>query len=311
MTVSPTRCLRLASFVVLALTAGCQPAGGGAAAATQKPTAEPEPPPLVRTAAVEHRPVRRTIETTSYLESKHQVTVQSKIAGRVDSVLVDEGAVVTEGQVLARLDDREASSALRQAEVQLGDRRVKLELAKLEAEAAAQRIDQAKIERDKAKSQDQRNTEIDPGLISEKELEDGRYALASAEEALKVVIVQRQKAELEVSVAQSAIDELASRVEAEKVRLAEHVIKAPLDGAVADRMIRGGETINAATDLFVVVDHENLVSYLRRPQRELGMIRGAREVKFTTDAVPDHSGAKLGRLPGSRRRSVSGSGSSP
>jgi membrane fusion protein (multidrug efflux system) len=277
------RALHLAAA---ALLAGCQPQSAPAGGGTP---ATPAPPPLVRAAAVERRPVRRTIQTTSYLESEHRVVVQSKIAGRVDAVLVDEGATVQKGDLLARLDPREAASSLRQAEIQLEDRRVRLELAKLEAQAGAQRVDQARIERDKALSQHQRNLEIDPGLISEKELEDGRYTYESAEEALKVAGVQRQKAELEVLAAQNAIDELEARVGAERIRLAEHEIRAPLDGIVADRMIRGGETINAATDLFVVIDQVHLVSYLRRPQRELATIRSAKEVTFTTDAVPDHS----------------------
>ena len=148
-----------------------------------KPAPAPSAPsavsetPLVRVTRLEQRPVRRTIETTSYLESEHKVTVQSKVAGRVVQVHADEGETVKAGTLLATLDDREAMSALRQAEIQLQDRRVRFELAGLEAEAAAQRVDQARVERDKAKSQHLRNLEIDPGLISEKELEELDFQL--------------------------------------------------------------------------------------------------------------------------------------
>ncbi|MDA1221420.1 MAG: efflux RND transporter periplasmic adaptor subunit [Planctomycetota bacterium] len=259
-----------------------------------KPAPDPSAPsavsetPLVRVTRLEQRPVRRTIETTSYLESEHKVTVQSKVAGRVVQVHADEGETVKAGTLLATLDDREAMSALRQAEIQLQDRRVRFELAGLEAEAAAQRVDQARVERDKAKSQHLRNLEIDPGLISEKELEDARFALEAAEEALQVAEVQERKAKLEISAAENAISELEARVESERIRLSEHEIRAPLDGVIAERMVRGGETITAATDLFLVVDQLALVSYLRRPQRELGVIQGAKDVTFECDAVPDH-----------------------
>jgi RND family efflux transporter MFP subunit len=284
---SPT-CL-LAGALALALTA-CDPAakepsdqatpGATAPAATETP--------LVRVTKLEQRPVRRTIETTSYLESEHRVTVQSKVPGRVTAVHADEGQTVKAGTLLASLDDREALSALRQAEVQVQDRQVRFELAKLEAEAAGQRVDQARVERDKAASQHKRNLEIDPGLISEKELDDARFALEAANEALQVSEVQERKAKLEISAAENAIAELETRVEAERIRLSEHKILAPLDGIVADRMVRGGETITAATDLFLVVDQLALVSYLRRPQRELGVIQGAKDVTFECDAVPGH-----------------------
>jgi membrane fusion protein (multidrug efflux system) len=273
-----------AALVACGQTAEKKPEQGAGGPATPATTETP----LVRVTRLEQRPVRRTIETTSYLESEHRVTVQSKVAGRVLTVHVDEGATVKAGTLLASLDDREAMSALRQAEIQLQDRRVRFELAVLEAEAAAQLIDQARIERDKAASQNQRNLEIDPGLISEKELEDARFVLAAAEEALQVAEVQERKAKLEISAAENAIAELQARVEAERIRVSEHEILAPLDGIVAERMIRGGETITAATNLFLVIDQLALVSYLRRPQRELGVIQGAKDVTFECDAMPGH-----------------------
>jgi len=51
---------------------------------------------------------------------------------------------------------------------------------------------------------------------------------------------------------------------------------------------RGWFVVGLSTELFVVVDDEQLVSYLRRPQRELALLATAKEVTFTTDAVADH-----------------------
>ena len=46
------------------------------------------------------------------------VDVATKYAGRLEAVLVDEGAMVRAGQVVARMDTRELGAALRQAEAQ-------------------------------------------------------------------------------------------------------------------------------------------------------------------------------------------------
>ncbi len=278
-----------ATFLLLALAAGCSPSsadseGGQPTAADTASSAAA--PPLVRVEPVELREVRRLIETTGYLESEHRVTILPEVGGRVVEVLIDEGDRVEKGQVLAKLDDREARSALRQAEVQLADRKVRLELMEVEKSSTVRRIEQARIERDKAKAQHQRNQEIDSGLIAAKELEDGLFALQTAEEALQVAQLDAKKAELEISAAANAIDELEARVDSENLRVAQHEIRAPFEGVIEERMIRGGETISAATELFAIIDDENLVCYLRRPQRELAMIRTAREVAFTTDAVP-------------------------
>ena len=289
----PLIALRTPVALVLFLALGaCSPSAQPAKAAEQKgPTA----PPLVRVAPLELRKVRRTIETSGYLQSMHEVLVQSRVSARVLSVEVKRGERVKAGRVLARLDDREARSALRQSEVQLADRKVKHDLAKLAADTAARRYEAARIEREKAKAQYERNAAIDPALIPQKDLDDSRFGLESAEEALRIAEVEKRRAEIEVTAALNAIAEMEAAVDAAQIRVSEHVIVSPLDGVVSEQNIFGGETISpaastasSATPLFKVVDDQNLRCDLQRPQRELPMIRGAKLVTFTTDAVPNH-----------------------
>ena len=45
------------------------------------------------------------LNASGYVEPRRKATVSSKITGKVVEVLVEEGMVVTQGQVLARLDD--------------------------------------------------------------------------------------------------------------------------------------------------------------------------------------------------------------
>src|SRR5690606_10367748 len=233
---------------------------------------------------VELRAVRRFIETTSYLESEHRVPIYSEVAGRVRQVLVDDGEKVAKDAVLAELDAREAAAAVRQVEVQIEESKVRLQLMKLEVDAAKTRIDQARSERDKARAQHRRNLDIDPGLIAPTELEDSKYALESAEEALHVAEFEASKAALEVEAAQANIEELEARLEAERIRLEDHTIRSPIDGVIEACRVRGGEAVGTTTELFVVVDTENLVCRLRRPQREIAMLQDAREVTFDADA---------------------------
>ncbi|MBI5852447.1 MAG: efflux RND transporter periplasmic adaptor subunit [Planctomycetes bacterium] len=287
----PRRFVALGILFALPALAGCGPRADAGAGDAKTAAA----PPLVRTELLALRKVRRTVETTSYLESMHQVTVQSRVSGRVLEVLVDEGQKVKAGEVLARLDTREPAAELRQAEVQLADRRVRHDLAKLTAETSARRLEAARIERDKQKAQLERNQAIDPALIPPKDLEDSQFAYQAAEEGCRIAELESRRAEVEIGAAANAIAEFESRVESQKLRLAEHAIVSPIDGVVSERGIRGGETISptastasSATPLFVVTDADNLICYLRRPQRELPMIQGSKQVTFTTDAVPEH-----------------------
>ncbi|MEZ5963485.1 MAG: efflux RND transporter periplasmic adaptor subunit [Planctomycetota bacterium] len=275
-------------LALLALAAACNRSGATPAEAAAKVKAKDDRPPLVRVRPVEVRKVRQEIRDTAYLEAERRVTIQAKVAGRVDEVRVDEGQIVQQGQLLARLDDRQAKTTLAQVEVQLAEARLRRDLSELEAEASGGRLEQARIEREMAAAEWKRNSAIDPQIISPKTLDDSKFLFEKAEEALRVADYGKRKADIEVKTAANKIDELESKLNETKLQLAEHEIVAPFDGVVVQRDVTGGETISSATSLFVLADPHRLIAYVSRPQRELPLVRTAKEVRFTTDADPKH-----------------------
>jgi HlyD family secretion protein len=75
----------------------------------------------VRTAVA--RPVAGGTETvlnaSGYVTARREATVSSKVTGKVVAVLFEEGMRVTNGQVLARLDDSNVRASLAVAQAQL------------------------------------------------------------------------------------------------------------------------------------------------------------------------------------------------
>ncbi|MEE9126863.1 MAG: efflux RND transporter periplasmic adaptor subunit, partial [Planctomycetota bacterium] len=262
---------------------------GGANAQAQGTDPEEDQPPLVKVQNLEIRQVRREIEASAFLASEFEVTLTSKIPGRVVEVLVDEGQEVKKGALLARMDDREARAAKKQVELQLAERKLRKDLAEWEAKAAAHRVVRAGLERDQANAQYQRLSKLDPDVVPPKELEDAKFALDGAAEALKESELNLQKAGLDISVAKQAIEEAEARLEESQARLADHELRSPMDGIIAKREVDSGEAISTsiAHALFEIVDPRNLVSYLKRPQLELPLVKHAKSVIFTTDAYPD------------------------
>jgi len=274
--------------LVVLLAAACARGGGTPAEAAGRAKPKDERPPLVRVRPVEVHKVRQEIRDTAYLEAERRVTLQAKVAGRVAEVLADEGQEVHQGQLLARLDDREAKTTLAQVQVQLAEAKLRQDLAALEAEASGSRLEQARIEREMAAAEWKRNSAIDPQVISPKVLDDSKFLSDKAEEALRVADFGKRKADIEVRTAANKVDELESKLTEVKLQLAEHEIVAPFDGVVVQRQVTGGETISSATALFVVADPRRLIAYVSRPQRELPLVRNAKEVHFTTDSDPKH-----------------------
>jgi multidrug efflux system membrane fusion protein len=83
--------------------------------AAAPPPAEPPAPVPIRTAVVERARRAPAIRATGLLAGKEEVRLSFKVGGIVQRVLVDEGATVRPGQVLATLKMPEVSAAVTQA----------------------------------------------------------------------------------------------------------------------------------------------------------------------------------------------------
>lgn len=243
-------------------------------------------PALVRVAPATLEKVQREIPTTGFLESEHRDDISARVAGRIRSLPADTGTKVTKGQLLAELDDREALSAIEQLRVQLDARKVDEGLAQLEVEAAARRVEQMTLEARRARAEYDRQASMDKEFVSPKALEEAEITWRGAEQATQVAEFNRRKSELELKRLGSTLAELSAKIRENEVRLEHHRVVAPFDGVIVERMVADGANIAAGTKLFEIIDPRNLVAYLDRPQSELELVRHAREVRFTTDAIP-------------------------
>ncbi len=128
------------------------PAVGGAEAAVP-----------VRTEPVVRGSISDAIRATGTLEAEEEVDLVARGAGPVTEILVEEGDQVRRGQLLARLDDREARNVVAQ-------RTVTLEEARLAFERAS--------------------TQRERGLVSQEAYDTAASALAAAETQLEAARIQ-------------------------------------------------------------------------------------------------------------------------
>jgi membrane fusion protein (multidrug efflux system) len=155
------RVFRSAPAALLAVglgLSGCAPAGGGGFS---------PPPTGVETALVIKGPVYDRFEAVGSLEAGNQVVVVAEINGAVKSLPFDEGQPVSEGTLLAQLDD-----------------------AQLRAEAArtAAILDQVQDRYARVKSI------VDQGAGAAQDLDDAAAAVKVAEANAEVAAVQLAKA---------------------------------------------------------------------------------------------------------------------
>ncbi len=107
------------------------------------------------TTPVQLREVEQTYSVDGVVEATRQSTVSAQISGRVKSLNFDVGDRVSKGQVLLRIDEREANQALAGSKAQLSQAEAALQNARLNYERSQQLFEQKFISQaalDKAKS---------------------------------------------------------------------------------------------------------------------------------------------------------------
>ena len=121
--------------------------GGGPA----EPTAIP-----VKVAPVERRTISDYLQTTGALEAENEVDIVARTAGPIVALQTEEGRRVQQGQVLARIDDRELKAELELARVSVEETRAAYERARTSYEAeilSANDYEVAKARYETAKAQ--------------------------------------------------------------------------------------------------------------------------------------------------------------
>lgn len=251
-------------------------------------------------------------------------TVAAKVSGYLTLVPVVDHAVVTKGQVLARIDDGDYQNAVDAAQARIATQGATIARIGRQVLAGAAAVDQAKAMLLSARADAVRDTaEFDraDGLMrstfgTQQKLEQARAARDRASAAVA-------NATATVTAAESAIDVLrAQKVEAEKVRgeleaalarvqrdLSFTIVRAPFDGVVGNKSAQPGQYVQPGSRLLALVPldsafveanfKETQISRLKPGQKVL--IRpdayGERDVVGTVQSVAPASGAEFSMLP--------------
>jgi RND family efflux transporter MFP subunit len=85
---------------------------------------------------VEYRDVDTTYSTEAVVEAVRQSTISAQVMGRIVELRVDVGDSVKAGQVVARIDQREAAQVLASSEAQVAQARANLQNARLNLDRA-------------------------------------------------------------------------------------------------------------------------------------------------------------------------------
>jgi HlyD family secretion protein len=220
-----------------------------------------------------------------------------ELGGRLTEILVDEGAAVEAGAVLARIDDGLERSArvARQGEARVAEQQslaVKAgargeELRSLSARVAAAKASEDLLVKQVARSR----TLLEKQVLAQAELDEveGQLARAIAErEALEHSLrLLRQGARAEdISVAEARANAAEATLELSDQRLVRHELKAPRAGTVLDVNFEPGEIVAAGTPVLVMADPKRPFVDVFVPQQRIAAVAVGRAARVRVDALP-------------------------
>lgn len=127
-------------------------AGGHGSAPPSRPVAAGIP---VVTAIVERRSLPVTVDAVGTVQSITSIAIKPRIDSQISSIAVKEGALVKEGDLLFRLDDRATKAQLAQADAMVAKDRAQIEQARRDYGRAEELLGKrigTEVQRDTAKT---------------------------------------------------------------------------------------------------------------------------------------------------------------
>ena len=237
----------------------------------------------IQTTHVQRMSVQREVELSGTLLSPDMAKISSEVAGVVREVRVQLGTEVKAGDVLVRLEPSElkfaldrAESALRQVEAQLGIDRGNDKRPPPDEEIASVR--QQIANHDDAKAAFERALQLSGrGLLTKADRD-------TAETRVKVTEANLQAALDNVHSLKASLQDRRASYELAQKKLADAVIKAPVAGAVSERLVQPGEYIRENTPVASIVQVNPLKLKTAIQEKNASLIRPGQGVEFNVEA---------------------------
>lgn len=231
-----------------------------------------------------------------------EINVATRNGGRLQTVAVAEGDIVTRGQELATMDTATLRAQLREAQAYLRRAEIGIEIAQggvAQSEALA-RAAQASValreaEVRAAASRLARSEELAPGGVApQSRLDDDRAAHQAAVAAVAAAEAQVAAAEAgigrarsDVIAAEAGVDAASATIGRIEAELADAVLKAPRDGRVQYLVAEPGEVLAPGGIVLNMVDLADVHMNFFLPTSQAGRLALGDEARLVLDAAPE------------------------
>lgn len=232
-----------------------------------------------------------------------EVNVASKMAGRVDEILVNEGDLVEQGQVLAEMDMASVEAQLLQAKAQVANTLSAKETALAQVAQRKADVVMAKavlVQRYSDlelanKTSTRTKALLAQDAISVQESDNTSAQVRNTQAMVNVAKAQIVTAEAGVRAALSQVTQAEAGIEADKAvvkrlesEIEDGILRAPRGGRVQFRVVQPGEVVSNGGNVLSLVDLNDVYMTFFLPSALAGQIPLGADVRLILDAAPDY-----------------------
>lgn len=208
------------------------------------------------------------LNASGYVTPRRRATIAAKITARVVDVYVDEGMTVTEGQILARLDDSDAQR--------------RLQAARAQRDATAAQIENIKVNLVNAERELRRQEDLEKdGFTSVQAIDLARTTAESLRAQVAAGQEQVKAAEAQTAMAQQDVENCT--------------VRAPFAGVVVSKDAQRGEMVSpisagggfTRTGIATIVDMGSIEIEVDVNESYIARVETGQPVEAVLDAYPD------------------------
>jgi len=216
------------------------------------------------------------------------VSVGSKIIGRISAIYANEGDIVKQGTILADIDSsdfvaqRNQSLAQRaQALANLNQTEIKYNSDQKSIKVLEINVERANEDLTRAKSQSE------GGVITAEQYDHIKKGYETALAQLDASKSQLLVSKSMISSASAAVETSTAQVNVLNTQLRNTRLFAPSDGIIAKRWLLPGDVVQPSQSVFTLTINKNLWVVAFLEETKISVIQSGQMARITIDAFPD------------------------
>ena len=215
------------------------------------------------------------------------VSVSSKMLGRIIKVFADEGDKVDAGELLAVIDSSDLQSQKISALAVIGQ--VKANLAQVEAKFNFDKenikvleVNLKKTQQDYERAKDQ----FDGGITTQEQFEHAQSSYETAEATLQAAKSQLKVSQAAIKSSQASVESAEAQIQVIETQLKNTRLYSPISGIVAKRWLLPGDIVQPGQSVFTVTDNDKLWVAVYLEETKIAGVHLGQQTNFTIDAFP-------------------------